>query len=65
MTEPSHQLQNNTAPAITLWFSLDQTSEPLLPGNNVERSGAIRGVGAGPMMAKEPADYTPVSFPYI
>lgn len=37
MTEPSHQLQNNTAPAITLWFSLDQTSEPLFPGNNVEK----------------------------
>lgn len=45
MTEPSHQLQNNTAPAITLWFSLDQTSEPLFPGNNVEKSGAIKGVG--------------------
>lgn len=61
----THQLQNNTAPAITLRLSLDKTSEPLLPGNNVERSGAIRGVGAGPIMAKEPADYTPVSFPYI
>lgn len=65
MTEPSHQLQNNTAPAITLWFSLDQTSEPLFPGNNVERSGAIKGVGPRPMMAKEATACTPVSFPSI
>lgn len=65
MTEPSHQLQNNTSPAITHWFSLDQTSEPLLPGNNEERNGAIKGVGPSPVMTKEPIAYTTVSFPYI
>lgn len=35
MTELSHQLQNITAPVNRHWFSLDQTSEPLFPGNNV------------------------------